>query len=69
MMETQHWLIDSRDCNYLPEQDVKRLLGICEEIGRMFGSMIRKSESFASADYTQHEQPPLDLINDSHDDR
>jgi four helix bundle protein len=64
-METQHWLIEAGDCNYLTEQDSKRLLGICEEIGRMLGSMIRKAESFSSHDYTLHEEPPPYLINDS----
>ena len=57
-METQHWLIEAGDCNYLPEPDSKRLLGLCEEIGRMLGSMIRKAESFASHDYLREEPPP-----------
>src|ERR1051325_5761701 len=41
-METQHWLIEAGDCNYLTETDSKQLRGICEEIGRMLGSMIQK---------------------------
>ncbi|MGH7946115.1 MAG: four helix bundle protein [Opitutaceae bacterium] len=57
-METQHWLIESSDCGYIVEMDFKRLLGLCEEIGRMLGSMMRKAESFASSDYTLHEEPP-----------
>src|SRR5687768_7249019 len=28
-METQHWLIEAVDCQYLGEQDAKRLLGLC----------------------------------------
>ena len=67
-METQHWLIEAEDCKYLTEHDSKRLLGICEEIGRMLGSMIRKAESFSSHDYTLHEEPPPYLINDSCED-
>jgi four helix bundle protein len=43
--ETQHWLSEAVDCGYLSEPDVKRLLGLCEEIGRMLGSMMRKAES------------------------
>ena len=62
-METQHWLIEAVDCNYLVEPDFKRLLGLCEEIGRMLGSMIRKAESFASHDYLREEPPPY-LTND-----
>ena len=58
-METQHWLIEAADCNYLTESDPLRLLGLCEEIGRMLGSMIRKAEAFASRDYALREEPPL----------
>ena len=57
-METQHWLLEAGDCNYLVEPGFKRLLGLCEEIGRMLGSMIRKAESFASNDYLREEPPP-----------
>lgn len=57
-METQHWLIEAGDCGYLAEPDVRRLLGLCEEIGRMLGSMIRKAESFASHDYLREEPLP-----------
>ena len=63
-METQHWLIEAADCKYLTEADSLRLLGLCEEIGRMLGSMIRKAESFASHDYTLREEPPPYLVNE-----
>lgn len=63
-LETQHWLIEAGDCGYLAEADSARLLGICEEIGRMLGSMIRKAESFASRDYALHDEPPPYLVND-----
>jgi len=61
-METQHWLIEAGDCNYLIDRDSQRLLDRCEEIGRMLGSMIRKADSFSSNDYTLHEDPPPYLI-------
>jgi four helix bundle protein len=64
LMETQHWLIEAGDCKYLIEHDSKRLLGICEEIGRMLGSMIRKAESFSSQSYTLHEEPRPYLTTD-----
>jgi four helix bundle protein len=67
-METQHWIMQAEDCNYMSEHDTKRLLGICEEVGRMLGSMIRKAESFSSHDYILHEQPPPYLVNDSVED-
>ncbi|MDB6033912.1 MAG: ribosomal protein [Verrucomicrobiales bacterium] len=57
-LETQHWLIEAGDCGYLDEQTSKRLIGLCEEIGRMLGSMVRKAESFSSQDYALHEEPP-----------
>ena len=64
LMETQHWLIEACDCKYLTEHDSKRLLGICEEIGRMLGSMIRKAESFTSNSYTLQEEPLPYLTTD-----
>lgn len=63
-LETQHWLMEAGDCNYLTEPDSRRLLALCEEIGRMLGSMIRKAESFASRDYALHEEPPPYLVKD-----
>src|SRR5215813_10473983 len=51
-METQHWLIEAGDCGYLDKASSNRLLGLCEEIGRMLGSMIHKAESFSSQDYS-----------------
>ena len=64
-VETQHWLIEAGDCGYLDEADSKRLLALCEEIGRMLGSMMRKAETFSSRHYTLHEEPPPYLIDDT----
>ena len=55
-LETQHWLIEAQDCGYLSEPDTKKLLGLCEEIGRMLGSMIQKANSFTH-DSTLREEP------------
>ena len=62
-METQHWLIEAGDCGYIDQANSNRLLGVCEEIGRMLGSMMRKAESFSSSDYSLHEEPPSYLAN------
>ncbi len=62
--ETQHWVAEAQDCGYLSDDDAARLLGWCEEIGRMLGSMIRKAEAFASNDYTLREDPPSYLCED-----
>ena len=66
-METQHWLIEASDCGYIDAANSKRLLALCEEIGRMLGSMMRKAETFSSRDYTLHEEPPPYLVNDARD--
>src|SRR5438445_13274609 len=57
-METQHWLIEAGDCGYVDQAESQRLLALCEEIGRMLGSMMRKAESFSSHDYLREEPPP-----------
>ena len=66
-METQHWLIEAGDCDYLDEENSKRLLALCMEIGRMLGSMMRKAELFSSYDYSLHEGSPPYLANDAFD--
>ena len=63
-METQHWLIEAADCGYIRDEDSKRLMGQCQELGRMIGSMIRKAESFASHNYTLHDEPLPYLVPD-----
>jgi four helix bundle protein len=60
-LETRHWLIEAEDCGYLPKTESTRLLSLCEEIGRMIGSMMRKAASFSSDNYTLQEDPPAYL--------
>lgn len=66
-LESQHWLIEASECAYLSATDAGRLLGLCEEIGRMLGSMIRKAESFASSDYKLCDETLPYLANDAPD--
>lgn len=62
-LETQHWLMEASDCAYVDEPTAIRLLGMCEEIGRMLGSMMRKADRFASPDYSvQEEQTPYESV-------
>lgn len=61
-LETQHWLMAATDCGYLAETEAQPLLGLCEEIGRMLGAMIRKAESFASEHYQLRDEPPPYLV-------
>src|SRR5205809_7742034 len=44
-METQHWLETACDDGYLQGDACARLVGCCEEIGRMLGSMINNAAS------------------------
>jgi four helix bundle protein len=62
-LETQRWANEAADCGYITVEEHTRVRGLCEEIGRMLGSMIRKAESFASADYSLQEEQALYLTN------
>jgi four helix bundle protein len=61
-METQHWLIEATDCGYIDAATSRRLLALCEEIGRMLGAMMRKADSFASSDHMLREDPAPYLL-------
>jgi four helix bundle protein len=54
-METQHWLDTARDDGCLPAAECVRLLGLCEEIGRMLGGMIERAASFCDTSSLQEE--------------
>ena len=51
-METQHWLHEALDCGYLIPAEHERLPGLCQEVGRMLGSLIHKADAFSSDSYT-----------------
>ena len=55
-METQHWLETAKDDGYLASEACRRLIGFCEDIGRMLGSMMENSGSFCT-DSTLREEP------------
>ena len=46
--ETQHWIDTATDCGYLNEKQAASLLKQCEEIGRLLGGMLAKSDKFCS---------------------
>jgi len=46
--ETQHWLDTAADCEYINTTERAALIAKCEEIGRLLGGMITKSEKFCS---------------------
>ncbi len=57
-METQHWLETAKDDGYLPAAEHARLVGLCEEIGRMLGSMMENAASFCGDSAFRDETPP-----------
>ena len=44
--ETQVWLDFARDCGYLSAPDRDRLVSLYQEVGRMLGSMMSRTERF-----------------------
>ena len=44
--ETESSLDFAKDCSYVDANQHKRLIGKCEEIGKMLGGMMRKAGSF-----------------------
>ena len=55
-LETQHWVGEALDCEYLSAADAARLNSSLEEIGRMLNSMVEKSDAFCgSPDYVLRE--------------
>ena len=44
--ETDSSLDFARDCGYVTEAEHCELVGLCAEVGRMLGSMIRNPDSF-----------------------
>ena len=56
-METQHWLETAVDCGYLQRDACHRLVGACEEIGRMLGSMIGNAPTFCGDLSALREEP------------
>jgi len=45
-METQHWIDEAYDCQYLNPKEKEELTGELMEVGRMLNSMIDKAHSF-----------------------
>lgn len=44
--ETQHWIEIAQDCGYLQTDQAERLIGLCQEIGRLLNGMMMKSDRF-----------------------
>lgn len=61
-LETQHWLEVATDCGYLTREQVQPLLRACEEIGRLLGGMIARSDAFCNP-AALREPPPAYLTS------
>lgn len=48
--ETDTALDFAKDCSYITDQEHVELTGMCAEIGRMLGSMMREPAKFLTAD-------------------
>ena len=46
--ETQHWLEVALDCGYSSSATIAPLLASCEEIGRIIGGMLARSDLFCN---------------------
>ena len=46
-METQHWVDEAYDCQYLDQKQAEELTGELMQIGRMLNSMMDKARSFS----------------------
>ncbi len=47
-LETQHWIEEADECNYIDSKIAKELIQKCESIGKMLHSMIDKSSTFCN---------------------
>lgn len=68
-LETQHWLTEAADCGYITTETQHELTQLCESIGRMIGSMIRKADSFTGTDFLLREDTPEYLVEEANHDR
>jgi four helix bundle protein len=47
--ETQHWVETARDCGYISPEKSDLLIGKCQEVGRLLGTIIAKASLFCSS--------------------
>lgn len=58
--EMQHWLETAVDCRYLTKEEGDYLMKNCEEIGRLSGGMMAKSNMFC--DPTRMREPDVEYF-------
>ena len=56
--ETLHWLYTSLKCEYIGKEEFKELKNMCDEVGRMTGSMILNPEKWCPNSYSEKQDIP-----------
>ena len=49
-LETQHWIGDAADCEYITKEQENDLIEMLNEIGRMLNSMMKKADKFCGSE-------------------
>ncbi|MCB0106414.1 MAG: four helix bundle protein [Caldilineaceae bacterium] len=62
LQETQHWIGIAFDCGYWERPTATTLRNQCEEIGRLLGGMIEKSDQFCVTDTKSLRELPVDYV-------
>lgn len=51
--ETLHWLYTALKCDYLTKEEFEELKNMCDEVGRMIGSMLLNPEKWCPNSYSK----------------
>jgi four helix bundle protein len=66
-METQHWVDEAYDCQYLDAKQAKELTEELMQIGRMLNSMIEKAHLFCGQNSSMIHDETVDYLSDTND--
>ena len=66
-METQHWVDEACDCQYLDSKQAEELTEELMQIGRMLNSMMDKAHSFCGENNWMIHDEAVDYLADTDD--
>lgn len=66
-METQHWVDEACDCQYLDSKQAEELTEELMQIGRMLNSMMDKAHSFCEQNKWAIHDETVDYLSDTDD--
>jgi len=66
-METQHWIDEAYDCQYLDSKHAEELTEDLMQIGRMLNSMIEKADLFCGQNNCMIHDETVDYLTDTDD--